>query len=148
MTGEAMVVMEQDSRWPSWIDHQNSTDSSVWLLSQLRGERYAKFAGRSLERIRAIVRGSGAKRAYLVCNGQGGAGAMTSRSTLLRALLYELSLAGGGEVVVVLDGRPAYRRELCAVVAELAEELDAEEGLTLRVRALPSERPTTLRQVA
>lgn len=142
-----MVVMEQGSRWPGWLDAQNGPDSSVWVLAQRRDEAYGRFAGRALERIRAILHGSAARTALVVCNGRG-ADEMASRRTLLRALLYELSVCGGGDVVVVLDGAAAHRRELCRLVAGLADDLDSEEGLTLRVRALPSEPPASLRAVA
>jgi len=148
MTTEAMVVMERGSRWPGWIDGQNGPESSVWVLAQSADEAYDGFAGRALGRIRGIVRGTSAQRALVVCNGEGGAAMMASRRTLLRALLYELSVSGGGQVVVVLDGAAAHRRELCRIVAGLADELDADEGLTLRVRALPSEPPASLRAVA
>lgn len=148
MTSEAMVVMEQGSRWPGWIDEQNGHDSSVWVLAQGRAEPYGGFAVRALESVRAIVRGSTARHALVVCNGEGGRRELASRRTLLRTLLYELSVAGGGEVVVVLDGAAAHRRELCGVVSELAEELDGDDQLTLRVRALPSQPPPALRQVA
>ncbi len=143
-----MVVMEQGSRWPGWIDEQNGQDSSVWVLAQRRAEPYGGFAARALESIRRIVRGSTARQALVVCNGQGGARELSSRRTLLRTLLYELSVAGGGQVVVVLDGAAAHRRELCRVVSELADELDGDDQLTLRVRALPSQPPPALRQVA
>lgn len=148
MTTEAMVVMEHGSRWPGWIDQQNGRDSSVWVLAQGQAEAYDGFAVRALEGIRGIVRRSSARYALVVCNGQGGARQLASLRTLLRTLLYELSVAGGGQVVVVLDGMAAHRRELCRLVSELADELDGDDQLTLRVRALPSQPPPALRQVA
>ncbi len=143
-----MVVMEQGSRWPAWVDDQNGPDSSVWVLAQRRGEVYDRFAPRALERIRTIMRSSSARQAVFVCNAEGGAEAMASRRTLLQALLYELSVAGGGQTVVAVDGAAVHRRELCRVVAGLVDELDADEKLSIRIRALPSEPPRSLRAVA
>ena len=132
MMRRVLVILENGSRWPSWLDQQPA--DSVDLLTQRAGETLAQLTRRVVEFVAATDRPW--STATLVCSGHDAPESNALRRRLLRALLGRAADVGSGHVVLAADGSPEQRRRLARLAADLDRDIRDLAGVALRFRAL------------
>jgi hypothetical protein len=145
-----MIIMETGSCWPVWLDREGapSPSSSIERISQRPGENSRQFAQRAVHRLLELDQAP--LTSILVCNAEASGERMTWRGVLLRALVRRAQNDGRGHVVLAADGDYGQRCELLRLAARLNEEVQEDDGVAVRFRALAREASPSrqIRQVA
>lgn len=141
----ALVVLENGSLWPSWLDREARLQTEV--VTQRAAESLAALARRLI----AFLAESELSfaTATLVCSASEGDTA--ARERMLRALVARAADAGGGHVLLVADGSLAERRELGLLAARVDRRVRSHADVTVRFRASargPLTLPSVGRRVA
>ena len=135
MRPESMVIMESESRWPTWLGDPADASRHMAMVMQRPYESLSAFKRRAAARIDRVQGNIPPLTATLVCNRRSGKDSLASRRTLLANLLTMMQNAGSGHVVLVGDGDHTTQRKLMRIVGELNAGTADDSGVSLRFRA-------------
>lgn len=125
---DAVVVMEDGTRFPGWLDRQAGSESNVAVLAEQPSEGHAAFCAAVQARIDGLGAVRAPRRAVLVATGDLSSERQHGRRQILRRLAALIERAGGGQVVLVADGTYAQTRAMAWFAVELNEEIEREDG--------------------
>ena len=135
MRPESMVIMESESRWPTWLGDHADPSRHTAMVMQRPYESLACFKRRAAARIEWVQANAPPLTATLVCNRRSGRDSLASRRALLTNLLAMMRSVGSGHGVLVGDGEHTLQRKLMRLVGELNAGSSDDSTVSLRFRA-------------